>query len=312
MVPSAFETWDTETIRVRGESSRSKASQVDLARVVDGRDPQRRALLLAEHLPGHDVRVVLEAGDQHLVARAHVPAAVGLGHEVDAPRSSRAGGRSRGSRPRPGSAAPSPAPPRRRRSTSMRELVHAAVDVRVVAARRPRARRRSRPAASGRWRRCRGRRAACRGRSRAGSGTRARTAAHVEGRAGWRSAEGALMPRPPRPTRPPPAGAPAGSALDRARAAARRSILRTQVAREGPGRGGCAPPPRRCRASAGRRGRPGRAGRWSSRACTSRRRPGSRAAASSATSASRESSRFRFICDGVGLLRARRAPPRAR
>ena len=57
--------------------------EVDVARLVEGDDREARALLLAEHLPGHDVRVVLEAGDEDLVARADVRAAVGLGHEVD-------------------------------------------------------------------------------------------------------------------------------------------------------------------------------------------------------------------------------------
>ncbi len=65
-----------------GREEPLERGHVHLAGVVDRGDPQRRALLLAQHLPGHDVRVVLETGDQHLVARAHVLAAVAPGHEV--------------------------------------------------------------------------------------------------------------------------------------------------------------------------------------------------------------------------------------
>ena len=41
-------------------------------------------LLVAEHLPGHDVRVVLQSGDQDLVAGSDILAAVGLGDQVNA------------------------------------------------------------------------------------------------------------------------------------------------------------------------------------------------------------------------------------
>ena len=44
---------------------------------------QPRPGLLAEELPGHDVRVVLHLGDEHLVAGADVAAAPGVGDEVD-------------------------------------------------------------------------------------------------------------------------------------------------------------------------------------------------------------------------------------
>ena len=44
---------------------------------------QACALLLAEDLPRHDVRVMLHLGDDDLVAGADVRAAVGLGDEVD-------------------------------------------------------------------------------------------------------------------------------------------------------------------------------------------------------------------------------------
>ena len=54
-----------------------------LAGVVDGRDPETGAPLLADHLPGDDVGVVLHRRDEHLVARAEMGPAVGLGHQVD-------------------------------------------------------------------------------------------------------------------------------------------------------------------------------------------------------------------------------------
>ena len=54
-----------------------------VAAVVDRRDAELCALLGAQHLPRHDVGVVLEMGDHHLVALLHVAPAPGLGHEVD-------------------------------------------------------------------------------------------------------------------------------------------------------------------------------------------------------------------------------------
>ncbi len=56
---------------------------VHVAGVVERRHDEARALLLAEELPGDDIRMVLEARDQDLVARADVPAAVRLRDEVD-------------------------------------------------------------------------------------------------------------------------------------------------------------------------------------------------------------------------------------
>ena len=82
-MPSAFETCATATIFVRGPSSFSNSSSSSSPRVVDRRDAQPRALFFAQHLPGHDVGVVLHGGDEHFVARADVRAAVGLRHEVD-------------------------------------------------------------------------------------------------------------------------------------------------------------------------------------------------------------------------------------
>ena len=55
---------------VRGPSSFSYSSSMHLAVVVDRRDAQPGALLGAELLPGHDVGVMLEPGDDDLVALA--------------------------------------------------------------------------------------------------------------------------------------------------------------------------------------------------------------------------------------------------
>jgi hypothetical protein len=56
----------------------------ELARVVDRHYAELRALLLAQHLPRHDVRVVLQVGEDDLVAGADERAPVTLHHEVDA------------------------------------------------------------------------------------------------------------------------------------------------------------------------------------------------------------------------------------
>ena len=58
-------------------------AEEQLALVVYGDDLQRRADLLGELLPGHDVGVMLEVGDQDLVAVPDVLAPPGLGHQVD-------------------------------------------------------------------------------------------------------------------------------------------------------------------------------------------------------------------------------------
>ena len=63
--------------------------QRQFATVIDLQIAQRRAALAAEHLPGDDVGVVLELGDEDCVARPHIRALVGLsaspgvGDEVD-------------------------------------------------------------------------------------------------------------------------------------------------------------------------------------------------------------------------------------
>src|SRR5262249_31133093 len=57
--------------------------EADLPLIVDRRHPQQRVAFLAQPLPGDQVRMVLQAGDQDLVAGADVLPSPGLGHEVD-------------------------------------------------------------------------------------------------------------------------------------------------------------------------------------------------------------------------------------
>ena len=72
-----------------GDDSRPRAEQPlellhhDLSTVVDRRDTERGSLLFTEQLPGDDVRMVLHAGDEHLVTGPHVASAVARGDEVD-------------------------------------------------------------------------------------------------------------------------------------------------------------------------------------------------------------------------------------
>ena len=68
-VPSALDTWAKANMRVRGAHQRLDRLRMHFAARVDRRHDELRAGLLAEHLPGHDVGVVLEVGDEHLVAR---------------------------------------------------------------------------------------------------------------------------------------------------------------------------------------------------------------------------------------------------
>src|SRR5581483_10906171 len=56
--------------------------QLDLAAAVDGGNLQRAARLIADHLPGDDVGVMLEAGDQDLIARPEARACIRLGDEI--------------------------------------------------------------------------------------------------------------------------------------------------------------------------------------------------------------------------------------
>ena len=57
--------------------------ELELAGVVDGRHAEVRAFFFTEHLPRDNVGVMLHGGDEHLVAFAHVGAAVCLGDEID-------------------------------------------------------------------------------------------------------------------------------------------------------------------------------------------------------------------------------------
>ncbi len=56
----------------------------DLSGVVHGGDAQARASFGAEHLPGNDVGVVLEPGDDDFIAFVDILAAPALRDEVDA------------------------------------------------------------------------------------------------------------------------------------------------------------------------------------------------------------------------------------
>ena len=84
IVPSTFETWVKATSRTSPRaSSASSCLERELAALVDLQVAQLGAALAAEHLPGHEVRVVLHLGDQHRVAGADVRAAPRVGDEVD-------------------------------------------------------------------------------------------------------------------------------------------------------------------------------------------------------------------------------------
>ena len=54
-----------------------------LARIVHRNHAQARALFFAEHLPGHDVGVMLHRGDDDLVAGADELASIAVHHEID-------------------------------------------------------------------------------------------------------------------------------------------------------------------------------------------------------------------------------------
>ncbi len=73
-----------------GDEARSGAEELvifveqNLAGVIDGSDAEASSGFGAEHLPGDDVGVVLEPGDDDFVAFVDVLASPGLGDEVDA------------------------------------------------------------------------------------------------------------------------------------------------------------------------------------------------------------------------------------
>ena len=72
------------TIFVRGDSRRAYSDLVELAEVVDRDHLDRRAGLLGDQLPRHDVRVMLEPRQHDLVAGLQHRSAVALRDQVDA------------------------------------------------------------------------------------------------------------------------------------------------------------------------------------------------------------------------------------
>ena len=60
-----------------------KVLKDQFAFIVDRRNSQLGAFLFAKHLPGNDVGVVLHRRDDDLIPRAHVRPAICLGHKVD-------------------------------------------------------------------------------------------------------------------------------------------------------------------------------------------------------------------------------------
>ena len=60
-----------------------KLVELHLAAVIDGNDTQHRLLLLAKHLPGHDVRVMLQGRNDDLISSADVRSSIGLRYQVN-------------------------------------------------------------------------------------------------------------------------------------------------------------------------------------------------------------------------------------
>ena len=58
----------------------------EFAAIIDWRNPQLCAFLFTQHLPRHNVGVVLHGGDQDFISSAHVLASVSLGHKIDCVR----------------------------------------------------------------------------------------------------------------------------------------------------------------------------------------------------------------------------------
>ena len=84
IVPSTFDRWTIETSFVCGPEKPLVLLELQRPLVSDRNHPQRRALFLTHHLPGHDVGVVLHGGDHHLVSRAETCTPERLGHQIDA------------------------------------------------------------------------------------------------------------------------------------------------------------------------------------------------------------------------------------
>ena len=83
-VPSALETWVTETSFVRSLRRRWYSSRSSCPSSSTGITCSTAPVRVGQLLPGHDVGVVLEVGDDDLVALADVLPAPALGDEVDA------------------------------------------------------------------------------------------------------------------------------------------------------------------------------------------------------------------------------------
>ncbi len=59
-------------------------TEQNFAGVVDGRDAQFRTFFLAQHLPRHDIRMVLQPRNDYLVAGLDESAAIAVHHQIDA------------------------------------------------------------------------------------------------------------------------------------------------------------------------------------------------------------------------------------
>ena len=83
-VPSAFDTQVTETSLVRSDSSASNCSSSSSPSSLIGATTISSPICSREQLPGHDVGVVLEARDQHLIAGSDARPDETLRHQIDA------------------------------------------------------------------------------------------------------------------------------------------------------------------------------------------------------------------------------------
>ena len=82
MVPSTLDT--AATLNSRGAVEQAvEIGQIEVAVISDGEPAQLDALLGGQHVPGDDVGVVLQLGDDHRVARSQIGMAPGSGHQVD-------------------------------------------------------------------------------------------------------------------------------------------------------------------------------------------------------------------------------------
>ena len=81
-VPSAFDTCATATSRVAGPRSLTNSSTINSPRSSIGASASGRPFR-TQHLPGDNVRMVFERGDQHFVAWTNARPAESLGDQVD-------------------------------------------------------------------------------------------------------------------------------------------------------------------------------------------------------------------------------------